>query len=162
MARYHRWATERLVHDLEAVPDETWYGDAGLFFRSIHGTLNHLGLADRLWLGRMTGVPFPVTGLDQELVSERRRVGPWLLEGAEAILGFVAGLDEGRLGARFEYARTDGSPQRGLLGPTLCHVFNHGTHHRGQVSAAMTASGHRAPELDLLYFMREEAGGAPP
>jgi uncharacterized damage-inducible protein DinB len=35
--------------------------------------------------------------------------------------------------------------------PTLTHVFNHGTHHRGQISAAVTGLGHEAPELDLLF-----------
>jgi uncharacterized damage-inducible protein DinB len=40
---------------------------------------------------------------------------------------------------------------------TLAHVFNHGTHHRGQISAALTAMGQPAPELDLVFLLQEES-----
>jgi len=36
-------------------------------------------------------------------------------------------------------------------------VFNHGTHHRGQISAALTALGHPSPELDMVIMLREES-----
>jgi uncharacterized damage-inducible protein DinB len=41
----------------------------------------------------------------------------------------------------------------------MTHVFNHGTHHRGQITAAMTILGHKCPELDLFYMLLER--GAP-
>jgi uncharacterized damage-inducible protein DinB len=43
---------------------------------------------------------------------------------------------------------------------TLAHVFNHATHHRGQITAALTAAGHAAPELDLVYLLQQEAAAA--
>ncbi len=39
----------------------------------------------------------------------------------------------------------------------LAHVFNHGTHHRGQITAALTALGQPSPELDLVYFLQQQA-----
>jgi uncharacterized damage-inducible protein DinB len=50
--------------------DEGRKRDMGAFFRSIHGTLNHLILVDRLWLGRVTGQPFAIESLDQELQAD--------------------------------------------------------------------------------------------
>ncbi|WP_350282286.1 DinB family protein [Nitrosomonas sp.] len=49
--------------------DEECKQDRGAFFRSIHGTLNHLLLADKIWLGRFERVPFPAVSLDQQLFS---------------------------------------------------------------------------------------------
>jgi uncharacterized damage-inducible protein DinB len=38
----------------------------------------------------------------------------------------------------------------------MMHVFNHGTHHRGQVTAALTMLGHESPSIDLVYMLQEE------
>ena len=57
MARYHRWASARLLSDhVAGLSDAEYFGAAGqcLFFRSVHGTLAHMALADRLWLARLT------------------------------------------------------------------------------------------------------------
>jgi uncharacterized damage-inducible protein DinB len=61
MARYNRWMNERLYECCSRLPDEARKRDMGAFFKSIHGTLNHLLLADRVWLGRFTGKPFVVS-----------------------------------------------------------------------------------------------------
>ena len=40
---------------------------------------------------------------------------------------------------------------------TLGHVFNHGTHHRGQITAAITAMGHACPEIDMVWMLQAES-----
>src|SRR5579871_4543981 len=97
LARYHRWAHARLLAALAPIPDRDYYADQGLFFRSIHRTLNHLLLVDLLWHGRLTGKPFAVSGLDQELVKERGRLGEVMLLQAGVLHDLVAGLDEARI-----------------------------------------------------------------
>ena len=69
-SRCNRWMNHKLHTVCEGVPDEKRKQDMGAFFRSIHGTLNHLLLGDRLWMGRFTGTEFPVESLDQELYSD--------------------------------------------------------------------------------------------
>jgi uncharacterized damage-inducible protein DinB len=50
MARYHKWATERLLSSIEPIPEEAYKRPCGLYFGSIHGTLNHLLLTDsEIW-----------------------------------------------------------------------------------------------------------------
>lgn len=62
-----------------------------------------------------------------------------------------------KLAETFSYHSTKGKPFTRVLGPILLHVYNHGTHHRGQISAALTALGHKAPVLDLLYFLDQNS-----
>ena len=71
LADYHVWAFEMLYGALVSMRGEQYEADAGLFFRSVHGTLNHLLLADRVWFGRFTGEPYKVSRLDAELESDR-------------------------------------------------------------------------------------------
>lgn len=155
MARYHHWAYARLLNDLEPIPDADYRAPAGLAFDSIHGTLNHLLLVDRLWHARFLGERFEITGLDMELETDRGALGEALLEQAERWIAFTDGLSADALEGRLHYANSRGDPRSVPYGETLLHVFNHGTHHRGQITAAVTRLGRPAPELDLLYYLIE-------
>ena len=72
MAHYNRWMNERLYAVCAEIPDGERRRDRGAFFKSIHGTLNHLLLGDRLWMGRFLDRPFTVDSLDQELLHQIR------------------------------------------------------------------------------------------
>src|SRR5579859_6061969 len=100
LGRYHVGAHRRLLEALVPVSDADYHADQGLFFRSIHRTLNHLLLVDLLWHGRLTGKPFAISGLDQELVKERGRLAEEMLREAQSLKALVEGLDE----RRFEMA----------------------------------------------------------
>ncbi len=156
LARYHRWAHARMLAALTPIPDTDYYADQGLFFRSVHRTLNHLLLVDLLWHGRLTGKPFAVSGLDQELVKERGRLGEEMLLQAGVLHDLVAGLDEARIGAVNAYLDTEGNRREFALAYQLAHAFNHATHHRGQVTAVITRLGYESPVLDLPYFLAED------
>ena len=54
-AGYNVWANERLYNAAEKLSDQEYRADRGVFFKSIHGTLNHLLVADRIWMKRFTG-----------------------------------------------------------------------------------------------------------
>ena len=60
LARYNAWMNERLYASCSSLPDDERKKDVGAFFKSIHGTLNHLLLGDRIWMGRFTAKPFAV------------------------------------------------------------------------------------------------------
>ena len=156
IGRYHVWADRRLLQSLNPISDADYYADYGLFFRSIHRTLNHLLLVDLLWHGRLTGKPFAVSGLNQELVKERGRLADETLRQAEVLRDMVAGLDETRLGAMNAYLDTEGKRREFPLALQLAHAFNHATHHRGQITAVITRLGHESPVLDLPYFLAED------
>jgi uncharacterized damage-inducible protein DinB len=153
LAGYHIWAHGCLLKALESMLDADYHADQGLFFRSVHRTLNHLLLVDLLWQGRLTGKPFPISGLDQELVKERGRLADELLQGAETLQGLVLQLDETRFELPNPYVDTAGKRQEYPLALQLAHAFNHATHHRGQVTAVISRLGLETPVLDLPYFL---------
>src|SRR5690242_13769187 len=123
LAGYHIWADTRLLKALEPMSDADYHGDQGLFFRSVHRTLNHLLLVDLLWHGRLTGKPFPISGLDQELVKERGRLAEELRQAAETLQGLVMELDEGRFEMPNPYVDTEGVAREYPLAFQLSHAF---------------------------------------
>lgn len=153
LAGYHLWAHDRLLKALEPMGDADYHGDQGLFFRSVHRTLNHLLLVDRLWHGRLTGKPFAITGLDQELVPERAALARELRQAAATLKQLVEGLDDARLEAPSAYVDTEGKRREYSLCLQLAHAFNHATHHRGQVTAVITRLGLESPVMDLPYYL---------
>lgn len=166
LAAYNRWANRRLYAAAAPLTDEQYRADRGAFFRSVHGTLNHLLVTDRIWMTRFTGEgEAPGRGeapdrLDQILCENL----PALRAAREAeddrIAGYVDGLGEAGLAATFTYRRVS-TPEvfTQPVAPALMHLFNHQTHHRGQVHALLTGLVGEAPALDLLFFQRETAPG---
>ena len=59
MARYNRWANQRLYQACGQLAEDTYHLDRHMFFSSIHGTLNHLLVGDRLWLAHIANLPKP-------------------------------------------------------------------------------------------------------
>jgi uncharacterized damage-inducible protein DinB len=164
LARYNLWATRRLAERVAALPEADYRRDAGLFFRSVHGTLNHLLVAEHhVWFPRFAEGRSPRLRLDDELEHDRARLAERLEAGARRWPAFVAALGPERLAGTLSYVSTAGVPTALPFAATLAHVFNHGSHHRGQLSAALTAMGQPPPELDLVLMLQAEArGGAGP
>lgn len=157
MALYHRWAYERLYEQLAALDDARYHADCGLFFKSVHGTLDHLLLVDRLWRGRMCGKPHAVTSLDEPQEPDRARLEAAILAECDEWIDFVRSVPEQRYAMDLTFHRVNGEAMTMPFAELLMHVFNHGTHHRGQVTAAMTGFGLAAPVMDLAYFLPHRA-----
>lgn len=145
MARYNQWINERLYDVCGGLSDDERKADRGLFFGSIHGTLNHLLLADKVWLGRFINEPFAVTGLDQELHSELSALRAARADTDRFIIEWADGLTEAELEGDLHY-RSISKPadRKCLMWIAVAHFFNHQTHHRGQVTAALS-------QLDVDY-----------
>ncbi len=158
-ARYNAWANGRVYEAAARLPVEQYRADRGAFFKSVHGTLNHLLVTDRIWMRRFTGegdAPDRLDTILHETFGELRAAR----EAEDSrILRFVEGLDDRRIGGTIKYRRVS-TPEEfeQQLAPALAHWFNHQTHHRGQVHALLTGLVGQAPELDLLYFQRLAAG----
>lgn len=153
LADYHAWANTLLADHVAAIPDEHYFADAGLFFTSIHGTLNHILLADRAWYGRLAGSPERFARLDLELERDRTALLNALAERRSLWRPLIAQTSVEIMAGTLHYSTTAGSPAtRPWLG-ALTHVFTHATHHRGQITAALTRYGYDSPELDLIYFL---------
>ena len=160
LAGYNAWANERVYDAAEKLSDSDYRADRGAFFKSVHGTLNHLLVADRIWMRRFTGEGDAPNRLDailferfDELRSARRAED-------ERIRHYVEGLSQEALARRIRYGNISNTAQfEQPLAPVLLHFFNHQTHHRGQVHALLTGLAGDAPSLDLVLFQRQSGMG---
>ncbi len=158
LARYNLWATRRLLDAVAAVPEDAYRRDMGLFFKSIHGTLNHLLVGEHLlWQRRFAEGASPQMALDEEAEPDRARLAARLLEGAARWQPLIEGWPAQRFEGTLDYTTMKGVPASLPFAATLTHVFNHSTHHRGQITAALTALGQPGPELDMVYMLQEES-----
>jgi uncharacterized damage-inducible protein DinB len=156
LAAYNAWANRRLYDACHRLSEREYYASRKAFFGSIHRTLNHLLVADRIWLSRLAGSPSPGLALDAELYAVRDELRA-AREALDARLAeYVGSLDEADLAATVSYQNIQGQPfahPRSLL---LQHLFNHQTHHRGQIHDMLSATEVPPPPLDIMYFVREE------
>lgn len=158
-AAYNRWANERLYASACELTDEEYRRDMGAFFRSVHGTLNHLLVTDRIWLYRFTGEGEAPKALDAILFAKLDELKAARRTEDTRLIDWINALDADAIGGRFTY--TTISDMRTIsqrLAPALAHLFNHQTHHRGQAHAILTALGKAAPSFDLIQFQRTEEG----
>lgn len=158
LARYNVWATRRLLDAVALLPEADYRKDCGLFFKSVHGTLNHLLVGEHmLWYPRFARGVSPTVELNEEIEPERERLGQALKGGAANWLPLIESWPTERFDGVLNYTNMRGQAMSLPFAATLAHVFNHGTHHRGQISAALTACGMPAPELDLVFLLQEES-----
>ena len=153
MADHNRWMNENLYAACGRIPDLDRKRDLGAFFRSIHGTLNHLLLVDRLWLGRIRDVAFPIVSLDQELYADFATLKEERVRTDAEISAFVATLDSTTLAEAVTFTSFIKKTYVTLpLGLILIHLFHHQTHHRGQITALISQLGHDFGDTDLIYM----------
>lgn len=155
LAAYNRWANRRLYGAIADVPAEAYRQDRGAFFGSLCGTLNHILVADRMWLFRLTGKgPLP-SRLDEILYDEFAPLRQAREAEDERIIAVVDSFGEVDWDRILQYRRASGKAELNPIREVLAHFFNHQTHHRGQAHALLTGMGTDAPELDLIFFFRE-------
>jgi uncharacterized damage-inducible protein DinB len=159
-AAYNRWANARLYEAAFSLSDADYRRDVGAFFRSMHGTLNHLLLTDRLWLKRLTGEGEHPNQLNAIIYHDLRALASARSDEDDRIIAYVAALDEAALEGLLKYANTSGKAFEQQRRDILAHLFNHQTHHRGQAHTILSLlTGREPPQLDLLLMQR---GGAAP
>lgn len=155
MAAYNRWANARLYAAAFALDDTDYRRDIGLFFGSLHGTLNHLLVADRIWFRRLTGEGEHPDRLDAIMFDRLPALALARAAEDERIIAVVDGYGRAAFEGEVDYATTSGQKQRQRLDDILTHVFNHQTHHRGQAHTALSIlTGDAPPSLDLLAMQR--------
>ena len=142
MAAYNAWMNEKFYGLCADLSDVQRKEDRIAFFRSIHGTLNHLLYGDLAWLGRFKDGAPRVARADEILYEdfdEMRRARGKL---DDEMQSWAKTVDDEWLAAPFHYRSLitgqDGERPAWLL---VTHMFNHQTHHRGQLSTLLTQCG---------------------
>ena len=156
MARYNRWQNGSIYAAADGLTDAQRNEERGAFFGSIHATLNHLLWADRIWMHRLAGraKPEPKTIAESvgyfqdwaELKREREGTDAEVIAWADAL---------GQQDLEGEITWYSGALKRTVTKPRwliVTHLFNHQTHHRGQVHCLLTQLGARPGDTDLPFM----------
>jgi uncharacterized damage-inducible protein DinB len=162
-AGYNAWCNERLYDAAATVSDADYRADRGAYFKSLHGTLNHLLVGDRIWMHRFTGKGELPKSLDAILYDDFASLRAARRAEDAHITAYCASLSEADLSNTIRY-RTFSSPANieQQLAPALDHFFNHQTHHRGQAHALLSRviGNDATPSFDLIIYQRQTGEGA--
>ncbi len=155
LAAYNKWANARLYEAALALPDAAYRRDVGAFFKSMHGTLNHVLVGDRIWMKRLTGEGTAPNRLDAILYDDRPALACARADEDDRIIRYIASLDDAALVSVLKYATTAGIALEQARADVLSHFFNHQTHHRGQAHTILSiVTGEEPPSLDMLQMQR--------
>lgn len=161
LAGYNAWANAKVYDAAAGLSDADYRANRGAFFKSIHGTLNHLLVTDRIWMRRFTGEGETYKTLDLILFDDLAGLRTAREAEDARIVGYASALGEADLAGAIRYARVSTAEVfEQPLAPALDHFFNHQTHHRGQIHALLSGLGASPPELDLLFYHRDSGSGA--
>jgi uncharacterized damage-inducible protein DinB len=152
MSRYNRWMNERLYTLCAAMPDAERKRDRSAFFGSIHGTLNHLLWGDRMWLGRLIGSPCTYPAFGADMFAEFDVLRRERTETDQALITWAGRVSAESLSSPLEYtSAVDGKTRRLSTAIAVVQMFNHGTHHRGQLTTLLKQAGIDPGPTDLPW-----------
>ncbi len=156
-AGFNQWANGRVYGAVTSLPEAEVRKDRpAAYFGSILGTLNHILVTDRLWFGRVAGIESGIKSLDQVLYEDFPPLHDARQAEDKRIVDMIDGLDEAAVAGNQDYMDTAGNPWTMPIRQMLATVFNHQTHHRGQVHALLKEAGVEPPSLDLPLYLHAD------
>ncbi|SEM92502.1 Uncharacterized damage-inducible protein DinB (forms a four-helix bundle) [Pseudorhodobacter antarcticus] len=156
MARYNMWQNENLVEAAGGLDDGARQLARGAFFGSIEATFAHVLWGDQMWMHRFaaTGLPAATTipgSVDMGMGWDAFCAARVVFDGR--ILDWAHGVDavwfDGDLTWYSGALGRDVTKPKGLL---VLQLFNHQTHHRGQIHAMLTAAGAKPGDTDVPFM----------
>jgi uncharacterized damage-inducible protein DinB len=169
MANYNRWMNEKCYEAAARLPSDAVTADRGAFFQSILGTLNHLCVVDIVWLRRFAKHPAAYTALDglrefPEITSLRQSLAETLpplrirrRELDAIVSSWAETIQTQELDHSLAFQTMGGEPARKNFGSLVLNLFNHQTHHRGQLTTLLTQAGVDVGVTDLYAMIPDEA-----
>lgn len=156
LARYNKWANKQ-IYDAAALLDvEDYFADRRAYFKSMHGTLNHLLAVDKLWFGRFTGDLYALPSYGVILHDTFGDLRTARIAFDEHIIDVIQAMEEGDISAPFRWVMLNGTPFTSTLDRCLTQIFNHQTHHRGQAHTLLSQLTGDAPPLDFFICMNDD------
>jgi uncharacterized damage-inducible protein DinB len=163
LARYNTIANERLYETCSRLDEEEYRRERAASFRSVHRTLNHILLGDRIWMARFTETGHATTPpLGGELYPNFAALRAARVAEDARIEAFLADAAAEFLAKEVRYVNSAGEHHADPAGLLMAHLFNHQTHHRGQVHVMLSQTTVQPPALDMHRVIRPEASKSSP
>ncbi|CAG9613383.1 hypothetical protein BACCIP111899_02598 [Bacillus rhizoplanae] len=154
---YHVWANKRLFEHLKTLPADVWSTEVQSVFPSISQTFAHMYITDTIWLHTLSGKPFDEVKasaihlsekIKETAIKEMEQLFLNLFEDYQAFFTSKENLNE---------AISPEHPHFGRLETTVFeliqHVVNHGTYHRGNITAMLRQLGYTGTSTDYIFYL---------
>lgn len=158
LADYNLWMNEKMYSTCSSLSNAELMEDRGTFFKSVYHTLNHIVYGDLAFMSRFTGEPEIAPDLGVELFSTFSQLKTARFELDTRIVDWVKTLEEKWLSEVQTYtSKVDGKSRSIPRWVLLIHMFNHQTHHRGQVTTLLSQLGLDVGSTDIPFMARFRA-----
>lgn len=151
---YNAWANRRTLDACAALTREQFVQDMKSSFASVRDTLAHIYGAEFIWLERWRSRA-PAQLPNPSDFDRLDQVRDKLLVMDRELIDFACALTPESLSRELHYRMFNGTEQSGSLAPTMQHLANHGSYHRGQVTMMLRQLGAKAVSTDLIAYHRE-------
>ncbi|MBC3872807.1 DinB family protein [Undibacterium flavidum] len=169
MAQYNQWMNQKLYDVAAGMKESDLKSDRGAFFGSIFATLNHIAVADTIWLKRLNSIISsqwnlasienlaPVNSLEMQLFDQLTELRCYREQLDQLLLGISNHIGEYELLLPVQYRDIKGNLHTKQCFNLLMHVFNHQTHHRGQITTMLSQANIDIGVTDLNALIPELA-----
>ena len=153
LANFNKWTNEKIIISCKKLTETEYEKDRGAFFSSIHGTLNHLLVVDRAYIARIKGKNHGLKGLDQILFESLLQLEEARIKEDKHLVDLVNGLSEESIYKEITYKGFETGNTTYTINMILITLFNHQTHHRGQIHNMLSQAGIKPPQIDIPDFI---------
>jgi len=154
LANFNTWANTKIFSSCKELDDTEYKKDRGAFFSSIHGTLNHLLVVDRAYISRMEGKVYSLKSLDQILFESLLQLEEARIKEDKRLVDLVNSLSEESIHKEITYKGFETGNTTYTINMILITLFNHQTHHRGQIHNMLSQAGVNPPQIDIPDFVK--------
>jgi uncharacterized damage-inducible protein DinB len=149
LANFNKLANEKIITACNKLTEIEYKKDRGAFFFSIHGTLNHLLVVDRAFISRLEGKDHGIKSLDQILYKNLSELEEARIKEDKRLVDLVNRLSGESLTKEITYTGFESGETTSTMNRILITIFNHQTHHRGQVHNMLSQAGIKPPQIDI-------------
>lgn len=156
---YHVWANVKVFQHLKELPTELYHQEVQSVFPSLYDALAHIYIVDNVWLQAISGKSFDETVAAMPAFMEEVKgknlveIEELYFQLSERFSSFFAEKED------FDAVSTYTHPALGMLkapcSEIIQHIVNHGTYHRGNITAMLRQMGHKGVSSDYIYYLYE-------
>ena len=154
LANFNKWTNEKIITSCKKLAVKDYKKDRGAFFSSIHGTLNHLLVVDRAYISRIEGIDHGLKSLDQILFESLLQLEEARIKEDKRLIDLVNSLSEESIHKEITYKGFETGNTTYTINILLITLFNHQTHHRGQIHNMLSQAGVNPPQIDIPDFVK--------
>ena len=152
-SNFNKWTNNKIITFCKKLTENEYKKDRKAFFSSIHGTLNHLLVVDRAFTSRIEGRKYDLKNLNQILYENLFQLEGARIKEDNNLIDLVNNLSEESINKEITYQNFEAKKTTCTINMMLITMFNHQTHHRGQVHNMLSQAGMKPPQIDIPDFI---------